>query len=69
MISFIYMPLNKECRCFVQQQSISPFLIGSIVVQRGQLHSDVVIAGILILFPVVGVVGVWAGVEASSDAW
>ena len=47
---------------------IIPFLVGSIFVQRGQLNSDVVVAGILVVFSVVGVVGVGAGVEASSEA-
>ena len=36
---------------------------------EGHFNSDVIAPGILILFSVVGVVGVGAGVEASSEAW
>ena len=36
---------------------------------EGTFELDVVVADIVILFSVVGVVGVWAGVEASSEAW
>ena len=36
------------------------FFVGSIIVQKGQLNSDVVVAGILVLLSVV---------EASSEAW
>ena len=45
------------------------FFVGSIFVQRWQLNSDAVVAGILDLFSVVGLVGVGAGVDASSEAW
>ena len=45
------------------------FLVGIISVQSLHLNSDVVIVDILVLFSIVGVVGVGAGVEVSSEAW
>ena len=63
------MPLSTENRCFQQQWLIIPFLVCSIFVQSGQLNSGVVVAGVLVLLPVVGVVGIGAGVEASSETW
>ena len=44
------------------------FIEGSIFVQRGQPNSDVVAAGILVLFSVAVVVGVGAGVEVFTKA-
>ena len=41
---------------------------GSIFEQRGHLNSGVIV-GILVSFFVAGIVGVGAGVEASSEAW
>ena len=69
MVLFTCMPLSTEYRCFVEQRLIIPFLVGSVSVQKGHLNSGVVVAGILVLLSVVGVVGVGAGVEASSEAW
>ena len=46
------------------------FLLAVSLYRGGQLNSDVVaVVGIIFLFSVEGVVGVGAGVEASSEAW
>ena len=69
VVSFMYMHLSTKNRCFECQWKIIPFFVNNIFRQKGQLNSDVVLAGILILFSVAGAVGVGAGVEASSKAW